>query len=221
MQDGPEELIWPADLPPQPGAPGGYTGLPPLPPRAGPDWAEAPTDPRLPVLPQLSTARQWASERPLWPTPAQQEAGHSSVRRWLDRARERQLSVGCGALAALLLLGVCALGAMMNGLPFFGGGVSPTQGVQANPAKPATPLPTSTATRTPTATPTSIPTATSAPTLTATPTTSPAPAPAPTATPLPGPSPTASPAPTATPDPTATPRPAPSPTATPRTTPAR
>jgi hypothetical protein len=191
-EDGAEELIWP---------PTREFGEPLAPfPDGGedaPSWMDEPTLPNLPVVPRMPRR---AASAPQWPGP-REAAGQ-----FLRHAEDRQLSLGFGALAVLIILAAGVLAVMTRGLPFFGGNGSSPNGVQANPLVTATAMPTATATSVPTLTPTRVPTATSAPTQAPTVTSVPTITPSPAATPSPPP---------ATPSPTATTPPTPPPSATP------
>ena len=171
------------------------------------DWAEQPTQPQRRIQARGNWPAQPSGVHPVWPL-LDGAAGEtvSPVRRLLDAAGERQFNLGCGTLAALVLIVAALLAAVTNGwLPINAGPLDPQPASQANPAPPAPP--------TPTITPHPSPTATPAPTDTPFPTAIPTDTPVPTASPIPTQTP--EPTPTATPVPTATPSPTAEPTATP------
>ncbi|MFI5274289.1 MAG: hypothetical protein ACHQ4H_14745 [Ktedonobacterales bacterium] len=171
--------------------------MPPLPP-ASPVWS-----PR-----GMSGQPEWPAARPIQRTPRL-----GAVARALEAARERQLSLGCGALAAIVLLGALVLAALTGSFAGFGNGgpFLPRPAIQAAPGNTSMPLPTPTYTATPTPSPTPSPT----PLPTATPRPTATPAPLPTATPSPAVTPTLPPSPTPRPSPTPTALPGPGPTAPP------
>lgn len=190
------------------------------------DWSalDAPDEPTQP-LPAVRPGRQAPSPNvrqarmpqlppvaPRWPPrapesgsewPAARGRRFTRIERALQAARDRQLSLGCGAVAALVLLGALVLAALsgtfasLGDVPF-----APHHNtIQAAPRPSATPLPTPTATPAPTPTPSPLPTATPPPIPMATP----APAPTIQPSPSPSPSPTAAPSPTPQSSPSATP----------------
>lgn len=173
------------------------------------DWSEQPTEPQPVVRP-----RQWVpagyppGAAPHWPAPRPRR----SARQLAEAARRRQVGLGFGTLAAILILGAAVFAVFAGALPF-GRSDQPTYpSIQAGPG--ATPTPTATASPQPTATPRPTPTSTAAPAPTAYPT----PTPLPTATPQPTPTNVSTPPPTPTPTPAPTATAVPSPTAAPSRT---
>src|SRR5262249_51594210 len=112
---------------------------------------------------------------PEWPLPPRRPRPTPPPEGFLAFLEQRQLSLGCGVLAAMLLLSAGLLAAVTGGFvpfgPFGNGGAVPTHGVEAKPLPTATSSPTATATQPPT------------PTATLSPTTTPLPLPTTTATP--------------------------------------
>lgn len=139
------------------------------------DWSDQPTQPQG----QIQTHRDWPAQssdnRPEWPLRAvATDAAASPLHRLLDAAHERQFNLGCGTLAALVLLVAALVAAFSNGwLPTNAGPRDSQPGIQASPAQSTAPIPTVTPSPSPTATP--IPTDTPVPTDTPIPTESPLP----------------------------------------------
>lgn len=218
MDDGMRPLDDPAqrddsDEPTQPLPvirPNGHTPLP------GAWHAEMP--PLPPSAPRWPLREPGYDPMPRPPDRGERPRRFAGIERALQAAHDRQLSLGCGALAAIVLLGALVLAALggnfagLAGAPFV-----PHPNIQAAPLPPATALPTPTATPRPTPTPSPLPspTATPAPAPipipTATPAPSPSPSPSPTSSPLPNPSPSPSPSPLPSPSPPPSPIPSPSP----------
>lgn len=168
------------------------------------DWSDQPTQPQRQR--RIDMHRDWPSQpsgpRPEWPLrAATARTATSPLHRLLDAAHERQFNLGCGAVAALVLIVAAFVAAFTNGwLPSNAGPIGPQPGIQANPAQSSLPIPTITPRPSPTATP--VPTDTPIPTETPAPTTTPVPTESPIPTQTPIPSPTATPLPTDTPAPT-------------------
>jgi hypothetical protein len=163
---------------------------------------------RAEVPPLPPTSSRWPprganGNPPEWPGPS---AGRLAIlERALQAARERQLSLGCGTVAAIMLLGAFVLAALGGGFAGFGNmPLVPRPGIQAAPRPTVTPLPTPTVTPFPTATPSPIPTVTPSPSPTQPPSPTVEPSPTPASSPTPGASPTGTPSPTEVP-PQATP----------------
>lgn len=176
--------------------------MPPLPP-ASPRWPPGGPGASDPVSQQE------------WPRARSQR--FSGIERALQAARDRQLSLGCGAIAAIVLLIALVFAALGGNFAGLGGApFVPHPNIQAAPRPTATKLPTPTATPRPTPTPSPLPTATPSPIPTATP--APSQSPTPIASPTPVPSPTAVPSPT--PPPSSSPTLQSSPISTPGATPA-
>jgi hypothetical protein len=210
---------------------------------SAPDESDEPTQP-LPVIrpgrrmPQPDTrhaempplpppAARWPPDEPSgdpalnpeWPG-AHGRRFAGGIERALLAARDRQLSLGCGAVAAIVLLGALVLAALGGNFAGLGGApFVPHPNIQAAPRPTATNLPTPAATPRPTPTPSPLPTATPLPSPTATPESSPTPQPSPSPSPIPSPTPL--PSPTTAPSPTPAPSPpiAPSPTTEPPASP--
>ncbi|HEX8037435.1 MAG TPA: hypothetical protein VF510_26500 [Ktedonobacterales bacterium] len=167
------------------------------------DWSDQPTQPQRRVEVHRDWPAQPSGPHPEWPLRSESGASGSPLHRLLDAAHERQFNLGCGAVAALVLIVAAILAAFTNGwLPGNASPVEPQPSIQANPAQSTAPIPTITPRPTPTATP--VPTDTPIPTDTPVPTDTPLPteSPIPTQTSIPLPSPTAAPLPTETPAPT-------------------
>ncbi len=168
-------------------------------------WSDQPTQPQRRIQAQRDWPAQSSDSRPEWPVgTASKGAAVSPLHRLLDAAHERQFSLGCGTLAALVLIVAALLAAFSNGwLPSNAGPHQSQPSIRANPAESTAPMPTVTPRPSPTATPvptdTPVPTETPIPTDTPVPTESPVPTqtpiPAPTATPLPTQGPVATPTP--------------------------
>ncbi|HEX6800638.1 MAG TPA: hypothetical protein VF116_23195 [Ktedonobacterales bacterium] len=174
--------------------------MPPLPP-AAPRWP-----PGGPGADDPTPYQEWPGER---------SQRFSGIERALQAARDRQLSLGCGAITAIVLLVALVLAALGGNFAALGGSpFVPHPNIQAAPRATATNLPTPTASPRPTPTPSPLPTATPSPIPTATP--------APSSSPSPSPTPISSPTPVPSPTPAPSPSPPPqsSPIATPGTTPA-
>lgn len=173
------------------------------------DWSDQPTQPQGRIQAHRDWPAQSSGNRPEWPLrTVATDAAVSPLHRLLDAAHERQFNLGCGTLAALVLLVAALVAAFSNGwLPTNAGPRDSQPGIQASPAQSTAPIPTVTPRPSPTATP--IPTDTPVPTDTPIPTESPVP----TQTPIPAP--TETPQPTKAPQPTATPPPTQGPLATP------
>jgi hypothetical protein len=165
------------------------------------DWSDQPTQPQRRIEARRDWPAQLSSPHPEWPLRNESAAVATPLRRLLDAAHERQFSLGCGAVAALVLIVAAILAAFTNGwLPGNASPVAPQPSIQANPAQSTAPIPTITPRPTPTATP--VPTDTPIPTDTPVPTDTPLPTESPIPTQTAIPSPTAAPLPTETPAPT-------------------
>lgn len=186
-------------------------------------WSNQPTQPQR----RIQASREWPA-RPSgnhleWPLrTTTNEAAASPLQRFLDAAHERQFTLGCGTLAALVLIVAAFLAAFSNGwLSTNAGPLVPQPSIQANPVQFTTPIPTITPRPSPTATlvptDTPIPTVTPAPTATPFPTDTPIPTQTPISVPTASPppaTPTQGPIATPTiPQPAATPQPVTTPTA--------
>ncbi|MGZ3677060.1 MAG: hypothetical protein ACXWQR_00650, partial [Ktedonobacterales bacterium] len=107
------------------------------------DWSDQPTQPQR----RIGGHREWPAQpsgpHPAWPLRNESAASASPLHRLLDAAGERQFNLGCGAVAALVLIVAVILAAFTNGwLPSNAGPVEPQPGIQANPAQPTVPIPT-------------------------------------------------------------------------------
>lgn len=173
------------------------------------DWSEQPTQPQRRIEARHDWPPRSSSPHPEWPLrDATASAAASPLHRLIDAAHERQFTLGCGTVAALVLIVAALLAAITNGwLLSSAGPIERQPNIQANPAQSTTPMPTITPLPSPTVTPvptdtpfptvTPFPTETPVPTATPLPTETPAPTQEPTVTPTP-PQPSATPVPTAT-----------------------
>ena len=165
------------------------------------DWSDQPTQPQRRVQARRDRPVQSSGTHPEWPLrTAATGAAASPLRRLLDAAHERQFSLGCGTLAALVLIVAALLAAFSNGrLPINAGPRDTQPSIQANPTQSTSPMPSVTPRPSPTATP--VPTDTPIPTDTPVPTATPVPTESPVPTQTPNPLPTETPLPTAAPSP--------------------
>jgi hypothetical protein len=173
------------------------------------DWSDQPTHPHRRIEAWHDWPPHASGQHPEWPLrAAAASTAASPLHRLLDAARERQFSLGCGAVAALVLIVAALLAAFTNGwLPSSAGPIGPQPSSQANPIQSTTPTPAITPRPSPTATP--VPTDTPIPTETPAPNVTPFPTESPIPTQTPVPSPTATPLPTETPTPAQEPAPTP------------